>query len=49
MNNKEKTILNRGPKPAHLRIEGISWESAVEKALQKKRPLKGWPKEKKKK
>jgi hypothetical protein len=36
-----------GPKPDTLKIEG-TWESAVGKALKKKRPEKGWPKEKKK-
>lgn len=46
---KNKEILKTGPKPDHLKIEGFSWGNAVKKALTKKRPEKGWPKEKKKK
>jgi hypothetical protein len=34
----------RGPKPEILNIEGIGWEDAMKKALQKKRPDVGWPK-----
>ena len=32
----------RGPKPDHLVVEG-DWESAIGKALGKKRPATGWP------
>lgn len=46
---KIKENFKPGPKPDHLRIEGFSWGSAVKKALTKKRPEKGWPKEEKKK
>jgi hypothetical protein len=35
----------RGPKEDRVKIEG-DWESAVGKALAKKRPKDGWPKEK---
>ena len=40
---KEKA--KRGPKPETVKIEG-DWESAIDKALAKKRPKDGWPKEK---
>lgn len=33
----------RGPKPDTIKIEG-NWQTAVGKALKKKRPEKGWPK-----
>jgi translation initiation factor 1 (eIF-1/SUI1) len=32
----------RGPSPETVKIEG-DWESAVRKALKKKRPAEGWP------
>ena len=32
-----------GPKPDTLTVEG-DWEIAVRKALEKKRPKRGWPK-----
>jgi len=35
----------RGPKEDRVKIEG-DWESAVDKALAKKRPKDGWPREK---
>ena len=35
----------RGPKPDRLKLKG-NWEALVGKALQKKRPAKGWPKPK---
>ena len=38
----------RGPQPDALIIES-AWDAAVRKALQKKRPKKGWPKAKPKK
>jgi hypothetical protein len=37
--NKRKT----GAKPERLKLRG-DWEALVGKALQKKRPKKGWPK-----
>jgi hypothetical protein len=33
----------RGPHEERLKISG-DWERAVDKALKKKRPKKGWPK-----
>jgi nicotinate-nucleotide pyrophosphorylase len=33
----------RGPKENHLKIKG-NWQKAVNKALKKKRPKRGWPK-----
>jgi hypothetical protein len=38
-----KPKVKRGPKPDTLKIEG-SWQKAVGKALKKKRPENGWPK-----
>lgn len=35
-----------GPKPDTLKIEG-DWRDATKRALDKKRPAKGWPKPKK--
>jgi hypothetical protein len=32
----------RGPEPDRVKIEG-NWETAVGKALAKKRPKEGWP------
>ncbi len=40
MNKTEKP----GPKPDRLKIKD-DWESAVSKALKKKRPEGGWPKD----
>ena len=40
------TGTKRGPKPDALTIEG-EWETAVRRALEKKRPKKGWPRPKK--
>ena len=34
----------RGPKPERVKIEG-DWENAIDKALEKKRPEDGWPKD----
>lgn len=34
----------RGPKAERVKIEG-DWEDAIDKALSKKRPKEGWPKE----
>lgn len=36
-------LQKRGPKPDILKIEG-DWRNAMKKALEKKRPEKGWPK-----
>jgi hypothetical protein len=33
----------RGPKPGVLKIEG-SWQDAMKRSLQKKKPPEGWPK-----
>lgn len=33
----------RGPKPETVKIEG-DWEDAVKTALEKTRPIEGWPK-----
>ena len=41
----KKKIRKKGPKEGRLKIKG-NWQSAVNKALMKKRPKKGWPKEK---
>lgn len=38
----------RGPKPNHLQLDDENWENAVKKAIQKKKPKKGWPKKDKK-
>lgn len=37
-----KTPKKRGPEAARLKIPG-RWETAVEKALAKKKPPDGWP------
>ncbi|MDD5326601.1 MAG: hypothetical protein PHY02_02160 [Phycisphaerae bacterium] len=42
-----KRVGKRGPKEDQLKING-DWQSAVNKALKKKRPKEGWPKEGKK-
>jgi hypothetical protein len=44
---KSKKPQKRGPKTDHLVIEG-DWQSAVNKALKKKKPAEGWPDKKKK-
>ncbi|HZF30404.1 MAG TPA: hypothetical protein VE907_14910 [Gammaproteobacteria bacterium] len=41
---KEK--VKRGPKEDRVKIEG-KWENAIDKALAKKRPKGGWPKDEK--
>jgi hypothetical protein len=33
-----------GPAAELFKIEGIGWEDAVKKSLQKKKPAGGWPK-----
>jgi hypothetical protein len=38
-----KPKAKRGRKPERLKIEG-SWEDAVKKSFQKKKPPEGWPK-----
>jgi hypothetical protein len=40
----KKAKRKTGPKPDLLKIEG-DWRKAVGKALEKKRPDKGWPKQ----
>ena len=45
MTRKSQTPSKRGPKPETVKIEG-DWETAIDKALAKKRPKEGWPKEK---
>jgi hypothetical protein len=32
-----------GPKPQYLKIQG-DWQDAVKQAIQKKKPVNGWPK-----
>jgi hypothetical protein len=44
---KRKTKNQTGPEPERLRLPQEEWESAVKKALTKKRPKEGWPKPKK--
>ena len=44
-----KDKKKRGPKPNRLKIEDESWENAIKKAIQKKKPKNGWPKNSKKK
>lgn len=39
---KRQQKKSPGPEPDHLKIEG-EWEDAVDQALGKKRPEKGWP------
>lgn len=34
----------RGPEPERLKIEGMTWQQAIKKALSKPRPPEGWPK-----
>jgi hypothetical protein len=36
-----------GPDPDRLKLDG-NWRDAVRKAVRKRRPKKGWPREKKK-
>ncbi|MES9923459.1 MAG: hypothetical protein ABW152_05195 [Candidatus Thiodiazotropha endolucinida] len=45
---KKKKPTKTGPKPGRIKID-MEWESAVEKALEKKRPKEGWPEPEKKK
>jgi hypothetical protein len=40
-------MCKRGPKEERLKING-DWESAVRRALMKKRPKEGWPEKGKK-
>lgn len=44
MPKKKKSLNKRGPKPDTVKIEG-GWVQAVKKALKKKRPAEGWPKD----
>jgi len=47
MKQKNKQKQKPGPTPETVKIND-DWENAVGKALQKKRPKDGWPKEDKK-
>lgn len=49
MKTKGNNISSKktGPKESRLKLEGVDWEKAVKKAVQKKRPKKGWPDKKK--
>jgi hypothetical protein len=40
----QKASAKRGPKPEVLKISGMTWEQAVSKSFQKKKPAGGWPK-----
>lgn len=40
---KPKKPRKRGPEPERVKIAG-NWQTAVGKALKKKRPVSGWPK-----
>ncbi|VAW96639.1 hypothetical protein MNBD_GAMMA23-778 [hydrothermal vent metagenome] len=46
MKESEKAKRITGVKPKRVKI-GMDWEGAVGKALDKKRPKYGWPKEEK--
>jgi hypothetical protein len=39
----KRSPMKRGTKPEMLKLNG-SWQSAIKKSLQKKRPSIGWPK-----
>jgi hypothetical protein len=41
-----KPKKSTGPKPERLKLRG-DWQGLIGKALAKKRPAKGWPKQKK--
>ena len=41
---KKTAKAKTGPKPELYKIEGVGWEEAVKKSLQKKKPAGGWPK-----
>ena len=43
----KQEVKNRGPEPERVKLAG-DWEVNIKKALQKKRPVDGFPKEKKK-
>jgi len=42
---EDKRRIKTGPKPERLKLRG-EWQGLVGKALAKKRPAKGWPKQK---
>ncbi len=44
MEKKSDSGKRPGPEPERLKIDG-TWEEAAAKALKKKRPASGWPKE----
>ena len=37
-------MAKRGPQPDTLKIEGMTWQEAIKKALSKPRPPEGWGK-----
>ena len=39
-----KPTAKPGPKPELFRIEGMTWQEAIKKSLQKPKPPGGWPK-----
>ena len=41
----KKKKSKRGPKPEMLKFEDENFENAVKKAIQKKKPKEGWPKQ----
>jgi hypothetical protein len=41
---KQKEKAKTGPKEQRVKLKG-DWQALVGKALQKKRPKKGWPKQ----
>lgn len=43
----EKQRPKPGPEPDRLKLDEADWEKAVERALRKKRPKEGWPKDEK--
>lgn len=39
---KKGKLIKPGPEPDQLKLDG-NWKKATKKALEKKRPEKGWP------
>lgn len=46
MNKDTEKNKKRGPKEDRIIIQNSDWKDAVGKALKKKRPESGWPKDK---
>ena len=44
---RKKGKKKTGPKPDHLQLDDESWETALKKAIKKKKPKEGWPKKEK--